>query len=118
TNRDRFVFMAGYTDSVGWDVGWYWLASDCWSWNAGWHRIHHVVVHRQSGLRRWPRARDSEDGYSRGFRCLRYRRRDCSREATLDCSCLASYRRPGIELNAIRSLVSLTGSISPRLPSD
>jgi len=38
--------MAGYTDSVGCDVGWYWLASDCWSWNAGWHRIYHVVVHR------------------------------------------------------------------------
>src|SRR6266481_3304203 len=91
--------MAGYTDSVGCNVGRHWMASDCWSWNAGWHRIHHVVVHRQSGLRRWHRARNSEGGYSRGFGCLRYRRRDCSRETTLDFStvetiALSWYKRP------------------------
>src|SRR6266566_2776011 len=93
--------MAGYTDSVGCDVGWYWLASDCWSWNAGWHRIHHVVVHRQSRLRRGTRARDSEGGYSGGFGCLRYRGRDCSRETALACLCFTSHRQRTLNLTSV-----------------
>src|SRR5436190_17446520 len=87
--------MAGYTDSVGCDVGWYWLASDCWSWNAGWHWIHHVVVHRQSGLWRWHRARDSEGGYSRGFSNVRDRGRSYSNKRR-------STSRRAVVLNSVR----------------